>query len=227
MRYQAFEQVMSQTRMSRYLAAVGGDSRKSMTLYRLNLRLSQELFTVVSCFEIALRNAINEHYRLIHGNDWLRDSVQIGGIFYNGRFRFTAGVINDALQTLSTSYTHAKVVAELGFGFWRYMFATHQFRAAGQNLLQIFPNKPSSTPQVQYNSNYVFGRFERINKLRNRLAHHEPICFQIGHPVIDTSHATNNYQLILAQFNWLDIDEKGLLYGLDHVDEIITRINNL
>lgn len=30
-----------------------------MTLYRLNLRLSQEMFTIVSCLEVALRNAID------------------------------------------------------------------------------------------------------------------------------------------------------------------------
>jgi hypothetical protein len=117
---------------------------------------------------------------LIHGNDWLQDSTQNGGIFDDKRFRFTKGVIHEAVQSLGAFYTHPKLVAELGFGFWRYMFANHQFRAAGQNLLQIFPNKPVSIPLVQYNSNYVFGQLEQINKLRNRLAHHEPICFQIG-----------------------------------------------
>jgi hypothetical protein len=92
---------------------------------------------------------------LIHGNDWLQDSTQNGGIFDDRRF--TKGVIHEAVQSLGAFYTHPKLVTELGFGFWRYMFANHQFRAAGQNLLQIFPNKPVSTPLVQYNSNYVFG----------------------------------------------------------------------
>ncbi|MCS6935728.1 MAG: hypothetical protein NZM35_11370 [Chitinophagales bacterium] len=40
--------------MSRYKTACGGNSKKAMTLYRKNLQLSQEIFTVISCFEIAL-----------------------------------------------------------------------------------------------------------------------------------------------------------------------------
>lgn len=38
-----------------------------MTLYRKNLQLSRELFTIISCFEIALRNAIDN--ALLHGHD--------------------------------------------------------------------------------------------------------------------------------------------------------------
>ena len=37
--------------MMRYVNACGGDTRKAMTLYRYNLRLSQEVFTVICCYE--------------------------------------------------------------------------------------------------------------------------------------------------------------------------------
>ncbi len=43
--------------MQRYKDAAKGDTRKAMALYRYNLRLSQEMFTIVNCFEVALRNA--------------------------------------------------------------------------------------------------------------------------------------------------------------------------
>ena len=39
--------------------ACGGDTRRAMTLYRYNLKLSQEMFTLISCFEVALRNRID------------------------------------------------------------------------------------------------------------------------------------------------------------------------
>jgi hypothetical protein len=51
MKFGEFENIMSVARMSRYLSACNNDTKKAMTLYRLNLRLSQELFTVVSCFD--------------------------------------------------------------------------------------------------------------------------------------------------------------------------------
>ncbi|WP_421889785.1 Abi family protein [Marinoscillum sp.] len=227
MRYKEFERVMSVPRMNRYLIACNNNSRQAMTLYRLNLSLSQELFTVVSCFEIALRNAIDTHYTKVHGNDWLRNEIQLGGIFDNRGCRTTADVINESLRSLRSAYTHPKLVAELGFGFWRFMFGTNQFRSGGQTLLRIFPNKPSSTPQQQYNSSHVFNQLKQINDLRNRIAHHEPVCFQVGHPVIDTSFASQHYQIILVLFRWLGIDEKGMLYGLDHVDRVITKINSI
>ena len=54
-----------------------------MTLYRKNLRLSQELFTVISCYEVSLRNGINRHYSAQHRAEWLRHSAASGGIDNN------------------------------------------------------------------------------------------------------------------------------------------------
>ena len=81
MKYTDFEAIMSPERMSRYLIATNGDTNKAMTLYRANLHLSQEVFTVVSCFEVALRNAIDERLKVSLGPDWLRDAILPGGIF--------------------------------------------------------------------------------------------------------------------------------------------------
>ena len=50
MEYKEFERIMSRKRMGRYLAACQGDTRKAMTLYRYNLHLTQDVFTVISCF---------------------------------------------------------------------------------------------------------------------------------------------------------------------------------
>lgn len=224
MKYSAFEDVMSGIRMARYLAASANDTRKAMTLYRKNLSLCQELFTVISCFEISLRNRIDRHYTASHGSDWIRDSVQAGGIFDGQQTNTTKRVINICLQRLPT-YTHPKLVAELDFGFWRYLFAQPQFFAAGQSLLQIFPAKPTSTPAIQYNHSYVFNDLGKINDLRNRIAHHEPICFAVGQPVKDTTYARQHYNLILQFFQWMGIDEAALLYGLDHIVTVCDEID--
>ena len=117
--------------MSRYITACSNDTRKAMTLYRLNLKLSQELFTIISCFEIALRNSIDNHYSSVHGNDWLRDSVNPGGIFDNNRCRKTGQIITRTLRKLNHNYTHSKLVAEMDFGFWRYLFSQPQFHSGG------------------------------------------------------------------------------------------------
>lgn len=226
MKYIDFERIMTPARMSRYLRACGGNSRKAMTLYRKNLQLTQELFTVISCFEVALRNAIDFKCTSILGNDWLRDGASEGGIFDNARCFQTKRNINDAIGNLAV-YSHFKLVAELGFGFWRYMFAQNQFNATERILLQIFPLKPTSTPAIQYNNTYIFNQLAKLNEIRNRMAHYEPICFLPSKPVKNTTYTSQNYNLILQLFQWMQIDEGALLYGLDHINTLCDEIKNL
>lgn len=213
--------------MNRYKTACGGNSKKAMTLYRKNLQLSQELFTVISCFEIALRNAIDKQLVVTLGNDWLRNGAAVGGFFDNPQCRLTKGNINDAVAKLNHLYTHNKLVAELGFGFWRYMFAPNQYTATGRTLMQIFPAKPTSTAAVQYNQTFVFNQLAQINNLRNRIAHHEPICFIPGQPIKNTTYARQHYGLILQLFQWMSIDEGKLLYGIDHINSVCHQIDAL
>lgn len=213
--------------MSKYLTAVGNDSKKAMTLYRKNLRLSQEMFTLISCYEVTLRNGIDRRYITMHGNDWLLNAASAGGMFDNHNCRHTHRIINDAVSKLSHHYTHAKLLAVMDFGFWRYLFAQPQFFAGGQVLLHVFPAKPVSTPAIQYNHTYVFNQLGQINNLRNRIAHHEPICFVPGQPIKDTTYARQYYGLILQLFQWMSVDEAALLYGLDHIIAVCNEIDAL
>lgn len=227
MRYIHFENIMSQARMSRYLQASNNNTRKAMTLYRKNLKLSQELFTIISCFEIALRNKIDQHYVAQYGNHWLRDSISPNGIFDIPRCRITAQTIRTEFSKLNHRYTHPKLVAALGFGFWRYLFSPYQYRAGGQNLLRIFQSRPSSTPTQQYNASFVFNQLKQVNNIRNRIAHHEPICFTPGRPIKNTSYTRQHHGLILQLFQWMSINEAALLYGLDHIMTMCNEIDNL
>lgn len=227
MQYTEFERIISQPRMQRYLVATGDDTRKTMTLYRLNLKISQECYTIISCFEIALRNAIDEHYVAVYGNEWLKDAQSPGGIFTNRRCRITKQIITQAYTNLGSQYTHSKLLAEMDFGFWRFLFAQPQFYHAGQSLLNIFPNKPNSTPLMQYNQRYVFNELKKINYFRNRIAHHEPICFRLGASIIDTTYLMTNYNVIQNLFHWMNIDSNKLLYGLDHIDKLRDKLNQL
>lgn len=229
MQFSEFERVMSPVRMARYVTACGGSTRKAMTLYRFNLRLSQEMFTIISCFEVCLRNQICKHYTSLKGDDWLRESALTGGMFDLHVCRITRGIINKAVAILSSErkYSHFKLMAEMDFGFWRYLFAQPQFYAGGQSLLQVFPAKPTSTPTIQYNHTFVFKELGKINELRNRIAHHEPICFTPFSQIKNTSSVRQHYTLLLQLFQWMSVDEAALLYGLDHITSICDQIDNL
>lgn len=229
MKFSEFQTILSVERLQRYLTACGNDTKKTMMLYRLNLNLSQEVFTLLSCFEVAIRNAIDSIMVRRFGNDWLRDAIEPGGIFDVPACRDSANIIRKAYHRLmrENNYTHAKLLAEMEFGIWKYMFANPQYRAVGRCLLAIFPNKPCSTAQIQYNNTFVFNELDGINILRNRIAHHEPICFAKRQPIIGTSYILNSYQNLHKLFMWMGIDSHALLYGLDHVQQVCNKINKL
>lgn len=228
--FSEFERVISSKRMERYLKAVNGDTKKAMTLYRCNLHLSQEMFTIVNCFEIALRNAIDRRLVSILGSDWLRDSVLPGGIFYDDtRLDETKRIISKSYSRLirNGNYSHSKLIAEMEFGVWKYMYSPLQFRLTKQCLLKVFPNKPKSSSIIQYNNSYIYNELDKVNSLRNRIAHHEPICFRYKNPIVDTSYILNEYKKIQTLFSWMEIDARSMLYGLDHVHNVCARINSL
>lgn len=229
MKFTEFERILSPERMSRYLIACGGDSKKAMTLYRYNLQLSQEMFTVISCFEVALRNAIDKHLKKQLGDDWLRNSVLGNGIFTNPILYKTTNVILHSYNKLvfQNKYSHSKLLSDMEFGMWKYMFSPLQYRVTGQTLLQIFPNKQRSTPALQINQTYIFNELDKINTIRNRIAHHEPICFGLIGNTIDTTYIMNKYWQLQTLFNWMGIDSRALLYGLDHVQQVCQKINAL
>ena len=196
MRYSEFEELFSAKRMQKYLAACNNDTRRAMTLYRYNLRLSQEMFTIISCFEVVLRNHIDKEMVSQRGNDWLRED----------------------------NYSHSKLLSEMEFGVWKYMFSNAAYALMGQRLLRIFPNKPTSSRQHRYDNTYVFQELDYINKLRNRIAHHEPICFARPNAMIDTSYVLNQYARMMKLFQWMNVDGASLVYGLDHVGKVSGKV---
>lgn len=199
-----------------------------MTLYRANLRLSQEIFSVLSVFEVVLRNKIDSHYRTIFnpviGNDeWLLHATNPGGYLSLPGCVHSLESVQKALQDLyrTRGYTHDKLIAELMFGFWRFQFASKEFMAAGSSLHRIFVNRPAGT-----NHTHIYNELGFINKIRNRIAHHEPICFGVGNS-ISTVYAFNHYNSILKMFLWLDVDASDLLYGIDKIQKEAAFIDSL
>src|SRR5882724_11280298 len=209
---------ISQPRYSRYFLACADNKRKAMMLYRANLKLSRELYGVIGMFEIILRNSIDRHLTTKKGNRWLEEAAEPGGYLDSSGCEHSFHSIQEAIQSLGILYTHDRLIAELTFGFWRYQFARKEFAASGSTLLEIFPNRPFGTRQKD-----VFHHLIKINEVRNRIAHYEPICFDGN--VISTERILRRYNLILALFGWLGCNRNKILYGIDGVLKAINLIN--
>jgi len=213
MLYAEFERLISPQRMVRYRAACNYNTRKTLCLYRANIRLSQAFLATLSIFEVVLRNKIDLHYktRFPANPDWLLAATLPGGFLTQPGCQNSVNKIIHTRSDLGTNYTHDKLLAELPFGFWKFMFAGRQFQAGGSSLLAIFPNIPP-----RCNQGYIYHKLDRINSIRNRVAHHEPICFDTGNS-ISTSYARSRFQDITDVLQHMNINSQQLFYGIDGV----------
>ena len=66
--------------------------------------------------------------------------------------------------------THGRVLAELSFGFWRYLLSSRYEATLWTPVLRhAFPLLQPSTRERLYRP------LDRLHRLRNRIAHHEPV----------------------------------------------------
>jgi hypothetical protein len=151
----------------------------------------------------------------------LEDAVQPGGYLEaSDGCEDSFHVIQEAIQKLGQAYTHEGLISKLTFGFWTYQFAKKQFAAAGSTLLEIFPDRP-----LGVNQKTVFQDLVKINEIRNRIAHYEPVCFQKGTDMISTVFASSRYTLVLQLLRWLGCNTRRILYGVDGVRGAIAVVN--
>jgi len=225
MKYNEFEDIITSSRLQRYRNACTGNRRRAMTLYRRNIQLSEEMFGVINLFEVALRNQIDQVYTKAYGSDWMKDAI-FGGRMDNNKCWHTRNIIRYAYHKLSKKeYTKESLLSDCEFGVWRYMFASHPYKAMGSILLDVFPCLPEKVGMKVCDNQFVFEELGKINILRNRIAHHEPICFHVGTDMKESRQVRYVYRQICEMLEWMGIDSKGLLYGVDHVNKACDRVD--
>lgn len=229
MKYNEFEFIITPNRLHRYEVACSGNKRLARYLYRQNIILAEEMFGVINMFEIALRNAIDHYYSAQYGTDWLKDAIAEGGRLDNGRCGKTKSIISYAFthKVGEENYTKEALLSECEFGVWRYMFASHPFQAMGSILMDIFPNRPEVVNGKPCNAQYVFEELGKINTMRNRIAHHEPICFHAGQNLKESRQVRYIHYRICTLLQWMGIDSTGLLWGIDHVENECQKLDEI
>lgn len=182
---------------------------KALTLYRYNIRLCQKFYGILNIFEIVLRNAINDHYKNVFSDpDWIKNQLGKGGMLENIPQRSEVLRIIQEL-TSQGRYTNDRVVSSVSFGFWTHLFTRQPYRLGGQNLLKVFPNRTPGLGQRM-----IFNELMSIKTFRNRIAHHEAICFNsLG--IIDITATQDKYQLILKYVQFLGYNSNHLFWGID------------
>lgn len=165
--------VLSAPRFATYLKARDNDRTKALDLYHWNLQISAAFYIPLHVLEVATRNAIVEAIELVHGGAWPWTHGFIRSLPAPQRPAYNPQ--RDLLHCAAELQTAGKVVAELKFAFWESMLTKrHQGRLWDRNFFTVFPDAPQGTSSDQCRSE-LRSDIEKIRKLRNRIAHYEPV----------------------------------------------------
>ncbi len=221
MKYREYEVAFSPARLNKYLAACRGSICAALTLYRHNVKLCQKFYGILNCFEVVLRNAINEHYKsLFMDSDWIKNQMKSGGMLETHPQKdVVEKIINDLNK--KGRYTNDRVVSSVTLGFWTYLFTKEPFRRGGKSLLKVFPGKTLGVGQRT-----IYNELQAIKAFRNRIAHHEAICFDVT-GAKNIQQAKDNYSLVVKYIHFLGYQDNKLLYGLNTLpDNLFKKIDN-
>jgi hypothetical protein len=159
--------LLSTDRFATYLDASHRDPARALRLYCWNAEVSAALWGPFHVLEVTLRNAL--HGSLAHWAgrpDWWRSGqVPLRGD-HPQRLR---DAITTARRNHGSAATTGHVVAELGFGFWIGLLANR----CHQSLW--VPALHDAFPRLDGRRTQLHAGLERLCKLRNRTAHHEPV----------------------------------------------------
>jgi hypothetical protein len=168
--FKGFEEALSNERFGAYLESCEGDRAKALALYGLNARVSASLYVPIQVLEVTLRNRFHHHLSETYGECWYERGGVITHVFQRQK-------ISDALAGLAMEkrpIEPGRVVASLTLGFWTACvsgpYEDTLWRRGG--LAKAFM-KSGEKPQRKK----VMRLVTPIRKLRNRIAHHEPILY--------------------------------------------------
>lgn len=203
---QSVERYVTADRLGPYLSEAAGDFDKAEKLYIWNLRMAGALHEALGVFEIVIRNALCEQLRNWHGQlagSWLDDPR---GVLERNRI----DQIEDARRFLidrGKTATEGRVVAELPFGFWRYLLTRrYEHSLWTPHLRKAFP---LMKPQ---NRDKLYLQLDSLHALRNRVAHHEPVH----------KHALAlKHKQMVDIVSWVDADMGSWLVGISRVPKML------
>ncbi|HCG6696343.1 TPA: Abi family protein [Vibrio parahaemolyticus] len=218
---------------------------QSLGLYAWNKQLSGLFYPVLQVLEVSLRNAINNayieyHEKLVEASfqqqDWTKEKANID------RFWFCNSYTNQNNRPAFQQITKAKgdlvregkaitpdnLIAKLTFGFWVHLTDKNHRSSqppANPPIIELWPSLNSlvfpyakdlnGTP---LSINHISSNLFEINKLRNRIAHHEP--FWKATDLFDSDDSINtvvaHYEQCLKVIRWINPNNLKLLSVIDN-----------
>ncbi len=161
---------VSTPRLATYVRASGGSVEAAVELYQWNASIAGVVWEVLGHVEVVLRNALHDeltarHRRLGRVGEWYDDPA--GEL--EAHARDDVAKARRRLRRAGAPALPGKIVAELSFGFWRFLLARRYTATLWPALRPGFPYLPSADRLG------LEAPVTRLHQLRNRVAHHEPL----------------------------------------------------
>lgn len=203
--------LFSPGRMSTYIDLAKLKHKNPETLYLLNAQVSEAFHFPLHIFEIMLRNVIDQAISKAYGADWHLNSV-----FFSRLDKYRKQNLNDSIQKNTMKHTgrvpKGKVIADLSLSFWVYMMSDHQHRSLWtNNFYTSFVNYKNINPKSKNSTaarRALYNELRKIQWLRNRVAHYEPILKLNMLAEYDKVMKIIKY-IDLDAFNWVQTNQKA------------------
>jgi hypothetical protein len=196
---------LSPERFAPYLRSTGGHLHAAVRLYEWNLAASGALYEALGILEVVLRNALSKQLAVHHGS--------LAGQWYDDPLGVLSDLAHDDIaaarrrvRKLRRPETPGRVVAELNFGFWKFLLAKRYEATLWTGYLRLaFPNLQPQRRAIVYRA------LDQMHTVRNRIAHHETI-----HRRDLTADMLTIYRLL----DWIDADVRSWAVSLSRLQHI-------
>ena len=169
---------LTAARLASYLEAADGDVQSAISLYDWNTRVGASLHEDLGRLEVVFRNAIDKALAGYGKSQRWPTAWYHRRQLFSGRHGEQAWANIERARRRSRrkdQEVQVKVIAELNFGFWRYLcmeaYLTSLWVPA---IAAAFPRHPNAGDPRRVRAD-VENRMQHLHFLRNRIAHHEPI----------------------------------------------------
>lgn len=187
---QDFSELISSPRFGTYLAHTNGDRHKALEFYIWNVQLSAAFMVPIQLCEVAVRNGAVEAIEAEYGANW---HASRGFAYTLPRLRYGYQPADDLQHQSGRQPSAGKVVAELKFAFWQYLFTRGQdARLWLPHFTTCFPGYDTALTVKQARAS-MHHEVELVRHFRNRIAHHEPIF---------TRNLVTDYERIRQLIEW-------------------------
>jgi len=230
MNYNELKRSLSPHKLNNYQNHLGCQSDKELIAAYMVLQSLQEKFYLpMQLVEITLRNNINdaikEHLRARgatanQSNRWY-NSVPATD---NSRTQVSKAKAKANREVRGRGANHNDVIARLTFGFWVYLLDTpHRLTGPAHQAHQLWPYLNDKVFPNRGNKGIpaLFNDLNTLNKLRNRLFHHEPIWSGAGvnskQKALDK--LQQKYSFVMSVLGYLSPDKLLLVNNIDMINE--------